>query len=358
MDKKTLTIVVCCYNSTATVINTIESIDLSTNKDVDVFIIDDGSKDNLKQHIESYLRRFPNNLHYFQKENGNWGSCINYAIARANSRFLSVLDSDDMYYVNALYNVLKILRNAKANTDLVFVNYEFHFLNDGPTKIVQMHASKTHKPIKYLPYKKISLMHLFTIHSTIFSLEMLETINPLPSHVYYSDSLLIYQALLRAKNVAYIDKDFYLYKYFIRPGEQSISIEKSLKNYSHFETILKEEMSQPLITNDKKRMHISRKCIAQQIYWLFQILAKDYNRSMDEKKKLLSKYIKQLDDLQKANNCKNKLHTPITLLIKYCPRFAIWIAKVAMVFYRTGFVKATDYAKGNKKKMKALANKK
>lgn len=358
MEKKTLTVVVSCYNSTKTVVDTIESIDVSVNKDVDVFIIDDGSTDNLKAVVEPYLKRFPNNIFYFRKENGNWGSCMNYAIARANSRFLSALDSDDTYYVNSLYNVLKILRSAKPNTDLVFCNYEFHFVNQEKPKIVPIHVSWTRRPIRYISYKKLPLFHLITIHSTIFSVEMLETINPLPSNVYYSDSLLLYQALLRAKTIGYIDKDFYLYKYMIQPGQQSISIEKSLKNYHHFEKVLQEELAQPLIVNDRKRMRISGRCIRMQLYWLMQILAKDYSRTRTQKKKLLLGYIKQFDELQAKYKCKGKLHSLLTRLMRACPSFAIWITKTAMFFYRSGFVKATDYAKGNKKKMKALAKQK
>ncbi len=354
MNQKTLTIVVCCYNSSKTVVNTIESIDVSVNKDVDVFLIDDGSTDNLHDVVAPYLRKYPNNIHYFRKENGNWGSCVNLAISKANSRFLSILDSDDTYYVNTLYNVLKILKTVKANTDLIFVNYEFYFNEDHKTKIVPMHVSRTRKPIKYISYKRLPLFHLLTIHSAIFSTEMLKTIDPLPSNVYYSDSLLIYQALLRAKSAGYIDRDFYLYKYSICPGEQSISIEKSLKNYHHFEVILEHELAQPLNTRDWKRMWISRRCITMQLYWLMQILAKDYSRTKQQKAHLLKGYIKKFDDMQLLNNCEGRLHTPLTLIMRRHPNFAIWLTKVAMVFYRTGFVKATDYAKGNRKKMKEL----
>lgn len=357
MDKKTLTIVVCCYNSSKTVVNTIESIDVGSNKDVDVFLIDDGSRDNLEEVVAPYLRRYPNNIHYFKKENGNWGSCINLAISKANSRFLSILDSDDTYYANTLYNVLKILKTARANTDLIFVNYEFHFNEEHKTEIVPMHVSRARKTIKYVSYKRLPLFHLLTIHSAIFSTEMLKTIDPLPSNVYYSDSLLIYQALLRTKNAGYIDKDYYLYKYSICPGQQSISIERSLKNYHHFEVVLERELAQPLITRDWKRMWISRRCITMQLYWMMQILAKDYSRTRQQKADLIRGYIKQFDEMQAKNNCKGKLHTPITILMRCHPSFAIGMTKAAMIFYHGGFVKATDYAKGNRKKMKEIGRK-
>ncbi|MCQ3915043.1 MAG: glycosyltransferase [Mycoplasmoidaceae bacterium] len=71
MDKKTLTIVICCYNSTNTILNTLSSIDIKEHKDIDVFLIDDGSKDDLKQCVKKYLTEYPDRVHYFKKENGN-----------------------------------------------------------------------------------------------------------------------------------------------------------------------------------------------------------------------------------------------------------------------------------------------
>ncbi|MCQ3915210.1 MAG: glycosyltransferase [Mycoplasmoidaceae bacterium] len=71
MDKKTLTVVICCYNSTKTILNTLDSIDIKANKDVDVFLINDGSKDDLKGCVKKYLDEFPERVHYFEKENGN-----------------------------------------------------------------------------------------------------------------------------------------------------------------------------------------------------------------------------------------------------------------------------------------------
>ena len=355
MDKKTLTVVICCYNSTKTILNTLDSIDIKANKDVDVFLINDGSKDDLKGCVKKYLDEFPERVHYFEKENGNWGSCVNFAISKANSRFLSVLDSDDEYNKKSLQSVLEILRNAKSDTDMVLCNYEFHFLNERSTKINPVAVSKTNELVKYVPFTKINLKHLITIHSVIFSLDILKTVNPLPSKVYYSDSLLIYQALLRAKNVAYLNQHIYLYKYFIRKGNQSISIEKSLKNFHHFEIIYDHLLKQPF-DHDKKRLKISKRCITMQIYWLMRILSNDYSKKVEERCEMLKNYIDQYEEcIEKNQASKFKFHTPLTRIIKHWPRFAMWITRVVVSVVRSGFIKATDYSPENKKSAKAFA---
>ena len=45
--QKTSTILICCYNCTNTIKNTINSIKFKNNDDIDVILMVDGSKDNL-----------------------------------------------------------------------------------------------------------------------------------------------------------------------------------------------------------------------------------------------------------------------------------------------------------------------
>lgn len=356
MDKKTLTIVICCYNSTNTILNTLSSIDIKEHKDIDVFLIDDGSKDDLKQCVKKYLTEYPDRVHYFKKENGNWGSCLNFAISKANSRFLSVLDSDDEYNENSLATVLEMLRKAKPETDMVFCNYEFHFINERSTKINPVLVSKTNELIKYVHYKNIPLFHLITIHSSIFSLDILKSINPLPEKVFYSDNVLIYQAMLRVRNVAYLNRNVFLYKYYIRQGNQSISIEKSLQNYHHFEIIYENMLKQPFIKEDKKRLKISKRFLTIHIYWLMRIAAFDYSKDVNTRSNLLKNYIQMYEDTIEDNHCsKFRFHTFMTVLLKVSPRVAMWITRQALKLVRSGFLKATDYSKENRKEAKAFA---
>ncbi|XQP55355.1 MAG: glycosyltransferase family 2 protein [Mycoplasmoidaceae bacterium] len=356
MDKKTLTVVICCYNSTKTILNTLDSIEINTNKDVDVFLIDDGSKDDLKGCVKKYLTDYPDRVHYFAKENGNWGSCINFAISKANSRFLSVLDSDDEYNKKSFQSVLQILRSTKPDTDMVFCNYEFHFLNERSTKINPVLVSKTKQLIKYVPFEKLSLRHLITIHSVIFSLDILKDINPLPSRVYYADNILIYQVLLRAKNVAYLNKHIFLYKYFIRKGNQSISIEKSLKNFHHHEIIYNHLLKIPFDKSSNKRLKVSRRCITLELYWLMRILTNDYSKKFEERCEMLRNYIDQYEECIENNQVsKFKFHTPITRLMKRSPRFAMWMTRAVVSVVKSGFMNATDYSPEGKKNAKAFA---
>ena len=78
--QKPWTILICCYNCTNALKNTINSIKFKNNDDIDVNLIGDGSKDNLYSVGKPYLKMNPKQLHYYKKRNGNQGSCINFAL--------------------------------------------------------------------------------------------------------------------------------------------------------------------------------------------------------------------------------------------------------------------------------------
>lgn len=350
--QKILTVVICCYNSTKTILNTLESIKIKNFPEIDVFLIDDGSKDNLKDCAKHYLTKYPNQIHYFRKKNGNWGSCINFAIKKARSKYLCVLDSDDEYNAKSLKQVLKVLKKVRKNTDMVFCNYSFHYLDKNKKKeknVEPVDVSLTTKEIKYVPFKKIPLFHLITIHSSIFSLKILRKIRPLPEGVCYTDNLLIYEALMQCKNVGYINKKIYLYKYFIRSGEQSISIEKSLQNFSHFETVFNSLLKVPIDVNNRKQVHIAKRFISLILYWLMQILSKDYSRLMKEKTELLYGYTEQIKKLEQKLDCGRRLEGTVFPLIRNSPAVALRACQAACYVFRIGYFKATSYDKETKK---------
>lgn len=352
--QKTLTIVISCYNSTATILSTLKSIHIQHYQDIDVFLIDDGSKDNLKDHVQAYLDLYPNQIHYFRKTNGNWGSCINFAIKKAKSKYLCVLDSDDTYNPKALRSVMSILRKVQKDTDMVFCNYVFHYLNKKKTKINPITVSHTYKRIKYLPIKKINLYHLITIHSAIISVDVLRRINPLPEHVSYADNLLIYESLLQGKKVAYINKNIFLYNYFIRPGEQSISIEKSIKNYSHFETVFKNMVNQPFDPKNRKHVRFANRFLNLILYWMAQILGNDYSRLNSEKSKLMNSYTSQIKKLEKKLHLKTRLEGPLFSILYTSPIAGINFIRSACNIFRVSFIRATEYDKVAKKWAKAM----
>ena len=354
---KLLTVVVCCYNSANTITDTIKSIDVLNNKDVDIFIIDDGSKDNLESVVKPFIDQYPDNIHYFKKENGNWGSCINFAIKNVNSQYMSILDSDDTYDVAGFNYVTNVLRHTQPDTDLVLCNYVWKFLDKARHNTKEINFSKTKKECEYINFDQLDLFHVITIHATIFNTRLLKQLNPLPEKVYYSDGVLIYQALLNTKKICYVNKDIHWYNYCIRKGaSQSISAEKSVKNYQHFEIVYDAFLNVPFPTNhNKKQAQLAKKFICNHFYWFMLILSKNYNYTHKQKVQMIRSYYQKLLDFERTNNLDGEV---ITLLARIFKTFAgpiLPLCNFATQYLPITFLKASRYTKEQKKRAKAEA---
>ena len=103
MLNKSFSIVIPCFNSEKYIIHALNSI-IDCNyplENIEVLIVDDGStsKDNLYEIVENFLMKYPETFKFYRKENGNWGSVINYVREKKliNNDLVCILDSDDKF---------------------------------------------------------------------------------------------------------------------------------------------------------------------------------------------------------------------------------------------------------------------
>lgn len=87
-------IIIPCYNTGNTVLDTLESVKKQSYKNWEALVINDGSPDNLEALVLDYIKgdiRFK----YFKKENGGLASSRNFGIRKAEGSFILPLDSDN-----------------------------------------------------------------------------------------------------------------------------------------------------------------------------------------------------------------------------------------------------------------------
>ena len=95
MKSKILSISVAAYNVEKYIETLIEKIICTKNKDfIEVFIVDDGGSDSTLDIAKKYAEKYPDIIIPIHKDNGGWGSTINYAIKIAN--VLSNLRMDNL----------------------------------------------------------------------------------------------------------------------------------------------------------------------------------------------------------------------------------------------------------------------
>ena len=118
-NKFLFSIIVPVYNTEKYVEKTLKSIYEAMDRDCEVIVVNDGSKDNSEEIIKKFINALPeeykNNFVYVKKDNKGLADTKNVGIAKARGEFISVVDSDD--YIDK--NFYKIAREYVKDNDII-----------------------------------------------------------------------------------------------------------------------------------------------------------------------------------------------------------------------------------------------
>lgn len=225
---KTLTVAVPCYNSQDYMRRAIEPLLICEN-DIEILIIDDGSKDGTGEIGDRLEEEYPATIRCIHQENGGHGEAVNTGLKNASGKYFKVLDSDDWFDEAALVKVIKTLKSLDQDVDMMICNYVY----DKPSKNSQ-------KPIRYsnaFPENKIfrwyDVKYFYPsqnllMHSIIYRTEVLRKSGlVLPKHTFYVDNLFVYEPIPFVETMYYLNVD--LYHYFIGREDQSVNEEVMIK---------------------------------------------------------------------------------------------------------------------------------
>ncbi len=124
---KLLTFAIPCYNSQDYMEHCIDSI-LPGGDDVEILIIDDGSKDRTAEIADAYEAKYPGIVRAIHQENGGHGEAVNAGIRNATGLFFKVVDSDDWVDEEAYKQILKKLKEfagGPTTLDMMLANYVY-----------------------------------------------------------------------------------------------------------------------------------------------------------------------------------------------------------------------------------------
>lgn len=121
--KKVLSIIVPTYNMELYLDKCLSSLIISHGKMqyLEVLVINDGSKDRSGEIAHYYEVLYPQTFRVIDKENGNYGSCINRGLKEAQGRYIKILDADDSFDVSVFDSFISFLSHVEA--DLIISDY-------------------------------------------------------------------------------------------------------------------------------------------------------------------------------------------------------------------------------------------
>lgn len=221
---KLLTFAIPCYNSQDYMENCIKSL-LPGGDDVEILVIDDGSKDSTPEIADAYAKKYPGIVRAIHQENGGHGEAVNAGIRNATGLFFKVVDSDDWVDAEAYAKILDKLRDLAGGAktlDMFVANYVYE--KEGAKHKKVMHYSFLPKD-RMFTWSEVGHIHkgqYILMHSVIYRTQLLRDCGlELPKHTFYVDNIYVYTPLPSVKNMYYMDVDFY--RYFIGREDQSVN---------------------------------------------------------------------------------------------------------------------------------------
>ena len=220
-----MTVAVPCYNSEAYMEHCVETL-LHTADDVEIILVDDGSKDGTAAICDKYAEAYPDRIVAIHQENGGHGEGVNQGIRHARGLYYKVVDSDDWVNEEAMIKLLdrlRTLRDEGTVLDMAIANYVYEHSVDNTTHTVRYkNVFPEGKVCGWEECGTFRVWQYLMMHSLYFRTELLrESGLVLPKHTFYVDNLYIYVPLPYVRRMLYLDLD--VYRYFIGREGQSVN---------------------------------------------------------------------------------------------------------------------------------------
>lgn len=146
MSQPLVSIIMPTYNSSSTIINSIESVLLQSYDNWELIITDDCSDDNTVDIIKEMAVGEPRINITVNIINRGAGFSRNASIERANGKYIAFLDADDLWSTNKLDRQISFMEENKYL--FTFTSYQmFSHLGDG--KVINVPESVTYKQLLY-----------------------------------------------------------------------------------------------------------------------------------------------------------------------------------------------------------------
>ena len=221
---KLLTFTIPCYNSQDYMRHCIESI-LPGGEDVEILIVDDGSKDDTAAIADEYAEKYPTIVKAIHQENGGHGEAVNAGIRNATGLYFKVVDSDDWVDWNAYQAILAKLREiagGSAALDMLLANYVYEKEGAKHKRVMRQTGFPKDQIFTWSDVRHFYKGHYILMHSVIYRTKLLRECGlELPKHTFYVDNIYVYKPLPHVRTMYYMDVDFY--RYFIGREDQSVN---------------------------------------------------------------------------------------------------------------------------------------
>lgn len=237
MTNKVLTIVVPTYNMEKYLDRCLSSLiinDENLMNSLEVLVVNDGSKDKSSEIAHLYQDKYPQSFRVIDKNNGNYGSCINRGLKDATGKYIKVLDADDYFDTRQFEYYMNIL--STIDVDLVLTDYDFVSESGDVTGTVTY---------PFLFEKELSIEECINnpvfmdiqMHGVTYKRSNLEKISYNQTEgISYTDQEWVFTPICTVNKLFYVKNS--LYKYLVGRAGQTVDLSVYHKRVSDREKLV------------------------------------------------------------------------------------------------------------------------
>lgn len=204
---KKISIIVPVYNVENYLAKCLDSLVGQTLQEIEILVVNDGSKDGSQKIIDDFQRKFPEKIKSYVKENGGLSDARNFGLDFATGEFIGFVDSDDyvsenmfeeMYNLAIKHEAEMVICNLQKVDENGAITQKLTQIPNMPEKIDLENNFSVFSDLSYFACNKIFKRTLF--HQKRFK-----------KGVHFEDIQLIPQLLLECTTLAQTQKFHYQY---------------------------------------------------------------------------------------------------------------------------------------------------
>ena len=229
MSKPKVSIIVPVYNVEKYLRQCLESVINQTLKEIEIICIDDGSPDNCGAIIDEYAQK-DTRIVAIHKENGGYGSALNYGFSIAKGEYIGIVESDDWIS----HDMYEVLYKKASDTNADIVKGTFYSVLDSANDYKRINPNLP-KLSKYGCFTLTQHPEILNMHTSLWSaiykkeliqnkIKVVEDIKP------YEDLLFATEAYVLAKSICVVQEPLYYYRCDAQNSTNN-TVKKTILNY-------------------------------------------------------------------------------------------------------------------------------
>ena len=244
MNKCKLSIIVPVYGVEKYIDKCLNSLVKQSLKEIEIIVVNDGTKDNSQKIIDKYVKKYPDKIKSYIKENGGQGSARNYGLEKANGEYIGYVDSDD-FVEKDMYK--KLYNKAKENNYDIVVCGNYNVSEDYQNKNIDTFINNYNTDLENIFFGKMAVWNKIYKRDILIKNKL-----EFKEKVWYEDLAFTLKAIMDSNTFAFIDEP--LYDYLIREGStmNNSNVQRNLEILDAFNDILS------YIQNNKKEEYFSK----------------------------------------------------------------------------------------------------